>query len=84
MNRDRKGLARALLAPAVFGCLLQSAAAQRSATFEVRHELKATLPAAARQVRLWFVLPQNDPEQQVQNLTIEAALPVPRGARLGR
>ncbi|PYV07185.1 MAG: transglutaminase, partial [Acidobacteria bacterium] len=64
-----------MLAPAALGCLLQSAAAQRSATFEVRHELKATLPAAARQVRLWFVLPQDDPEQQVQNLRIEAPCP---------
>ncbi len=52
----------------------------RHATFEVRHELTVTVPQAAQRVRIWFVLPQDDPipgdgdgpAQQVSDLKVEA------------
>lgn len=53
------------------------------ATFEVRHELKVIIPEGAQRVRVWFVLPQEDPipgdgmgaAQQVSDLQIEAPYP---------
>jgi transglutaminase-like putative cysteine protease len=52
----------------------------RQATFEVRHELKVVVPEGAQRVRVWFVLPQEDPvpgdgaaaAQQVSDLQIDA------------
>lgn len=52
----------------------------RRATFEVRHELTVVVPEGAQKVRVWFVLPQEDPvpgdgtgtAQQVSDLQIEA------------
>jgi hypothetical protein len=52
----------------------------RRATFEVRHELKVIIPEGAQKVRVWFVLPQEDPvpgdgggvAQQVSDLQIKA------------
>ena len=54
--------------------------AARQATFEVRHELKVVVPEGAQRVRVWFVLPQEDPipgdgtasAQRVSDLQIEA------------
>ena len=54
--------------------------ATRQATFEVRHELKVVVPEGAQRVRVWFVLPQEDPipgdgtasAQRVSDLQIEA------------
>jgi transglutaminase-like putative cysteine protease len=54
--------------------------ALRQATFEVRHELKVNVPEGAQRVRVWFVLPQEDPmpgdgaasAQRVSDLQIEA------------
>ena len=53
------------------------------ATFEVRHELAVKVPAGAEHVRIWFVLPQDDPipgdgqapAQQVSDLQIDAPYP---------
>jgi transglutaminase-like putative cysteine protease len=61
----------------------QGDAAARRATFEVRHELKVVVPEGAQRVRVWFVLPQEDPipgdgtghAQQVSDLQIEAPYP---------
>ncbi|MGH8069133.1 MAG: transglutaminase-like domain-containing protein [Candidatus Entotheonellia bacterium] len=61
----------------------QGDAAARQATFEVRHELKVTVPEGAQRVRVWFVLPQEDPipgdgtasAQQVSDLQIDAPYP---------
>jgi transglutaminase-like putative cysteine protease len=58
-------------------------AAARQATFEVRHELKVTVPDGAQRVRVWFVLPQDDPvpgdgtasAQRVSDLQIDAPYP---------
>jgi hypothetical protein len=55
----------------------------RRATFEVRHELKVMVPQGAQRVRIWFVLPQEDPvpgdgdgpAQRVSQLTVEAPYP---------
>src|SRR5918996_3236347 len=55
----------------------------RQATFEVRHELKVVVPEGAQRVRVWFVLPQEDPipgdgaasAQRVSDLQIEAPYP---------
>jgi hypothetical protein len=57
--------------------------AARQSTFEVRHELKVMVPEGAQRVRVWFVLPQEDPipgdgttsAQQVSDLQIEAPYP---------
>ena len=55
----------------------------RRATFEVRHELKVMVPEGAQRVRVWFVLPQEDPmpgdgtgaAQQLRDLQIDAPYP---------
>jgi transglutaminase-like putative cysteine protease len=47
----------------------------RRATFEVRHELKVMVPEGAKQVRVWFAIPQDDPAQQVSDFRIEAPYP---------
>ncbi len=53
----------------------------RRAAFAVRHELKVMVPEGAKRVRIWFVLPQDDPipgegaAQQVSNLRVEAPYP---------
>jgi transglutaminase-like putative cysteine protease len=76
MQSKNAAVMGALLAAAAMGGFLENSRAQsRSSTFEVRHQLKATLPKTARQVRVWFVLPQDDPVQQVRNLKIEAPYP---------
>ena len=61
----------------------QGDAAARQATFEVRHELKIMVPEGAQRVRVWFVLPQEDPipgdgttpAQRVTDLQIDAPYP---------
>jgi transglutaminase-like putative cysteine protease len=61
----------------------QGDAVARQATFEVRHELNVNVPEGAQRVRVWFVLPQEDPipgdgtasAQQVSDLQIEAPYP---------
>jgi transglutaminase-like putative cysteine protease len=61
----------------------QRDAGLRHATFEVRHELKVMVPEGAQRVRVWFVLPQDDPipgdgtaaAQQVGDLHIDAPYP---------
>jgi hypothetical protein len=58
-------------------------AAARQATFEVRHDLAVKVPEGAEHVRIWFVLPQDDPipgdgqapAQQVSDLHIDAPFP---------
>jgi len=50
-------------------------AAPRSATFEVRHELKVTVPEGAKRIRIWFAMPQDDPLQQVKSFKVEAPIP---------
>ena len=57
--------------------------APRQATFEVRHELKVVVPEGAQRVRVWFVLPQEDPipgdgtasAQRITDLQIDAPYP---------
>jgi transglutaminase-like putative cysteine protease len=61
----------------------QGDAAARQGTFEVRHELKVTVPEGAQRVRVWFVLPQEDPipgdgtvpAQRVADLHIDSPYP---------
>jgi transglutaminase-like putative cysteine protease len=58
-------------------------AAPRQATFEVRHELKVVVPEGAQRVRVWFVLPQEEPipgdgtasAQRITDLQIDAPYP---------
>jgi transglutaminase-like putative cysteine protease len=58
-------------------------AAPHQATFEVRHELKVVVPEGAQRVRVWFVLPQEDPipgdgtasAQRITDLQIDAPYP---------
>jgi hypothetical protein len=61
----------------------QGDAAARQATFEVRHELNVMVPEGAQRVRVWFVLPQEDPipgdgttpAQRVTDLQIDTPYP---------
>jgi transglutaminase-like putative cysteine protease len=61
----------------------QGDAAARQATFEVRHELTVMVPEGAQRVRVWFVLPQDDPipgdgtvsAQRITDLHIDAPYP---------
>lgn len=47
----------------------------RSASFQVRHELKVTVPEDAEQIRVWFAYPQDDPAQTVAAMKIESPFP---------
>jgi len=48
----------------------------RTATFELRNEVKVKVPEGAQRIRMWMALPQdNDPAQQVRDLKIEAPFP---------
>jgi transglutaminase-like putative cysteine protease len=60
--------ASAMMASNAFG-------APRSATFEVRHELKIAVPDGARRIRVWFAAPQDDPVQEVQKFRIDSPVP---------
>ncbi len=42
-----------------------------TATFQVRHELKITVPEGAKRVGVWFAYPQGDPAQTVSDMKIE-------------
>jgi transglutaminase-like putative cysteine protease len=61
-------LAAAVVVPA-------APAAPRSATFDVRHELKVVVPDDARQLRVWFTMPQDDPQQQVMQFKVDSPFP---------
>jgi len=79
-NRSRPHLrgVLALAAAAVVAGWSAAAGAQgtepvRQAAFELRNELTVKVPEGGRRVRVWMAMPQdNDPAQQVRNLTIEA------------
>jgi transglutaminase-like putative cysteine protease len=51
---------------------MSAAQAPRSAAFEVRHELKIVVPEGARQLRIWFAMPQKDPLQQVDKFKVDS------------
>ena len=59
----------------VFSAAAAMAAAPRTATFEARHELRVTVPEGAKQVRVWFAMPQDDSSQVVKNFKVEAPAP---------
>jgi transglutaminase-like putative cysteine protease len=54
------------------GQLAAGAVLAGNATFEARHELKVMVPEGARQVRVWFAMPQDDPFQTVRDFKVEA------------
>ncbi len=43
----------------------------KSASFDVRHELKVMVPDGAKKVRVWFAMPQSDPAQTISNFKVE-------------
>lgn len=43
-----------------------------SATFKVEHAINVPVKAGSKEVRIWFPLPRNDPEQKIADLKIEA------------
>lgn len=47
-----------------------SRGAEKSASFDARHELKVRVPNGAKRVRIWFTLPQHLPCQQVAGLKV--------------
>jgi len=54
--------------PAAAGC----ARAARSDSFDVKHELTISVPEGAREVRIWFAMPQADPAQSITGFRVEA------------
>lgn len=50
-------------------------AAPKTASFEVRHELKVAVPEGAKGVKAWFAMPQEDPAQQVTGFKIDCPFP---------
>ncbi len=73
-------MTRFTLAPAALlaACLHPLGARAESLTqpldrkaFDVRHELKVTLPEGARKFRVWFAMPQDDPAQKVSDFKVD-------------
>jgi hypothetical protein len=52
-----------------------AARAGKTGVFDARHELKVTVPDGAKSVRIWFTMPQDVPEQKVENWKLDCALP---------
>jgi len=50
-------------------------AAPRTATFEVKHEIKIAPPAGANKLRLWIAMPQEESIERVRNFKVEAPAP---------
>src|SRR5262245_50738987 len=48
----------------------------KRATFAVTNTLTVQVPDGTQQVRVWFAVPQNDAQSDIQNLTAEAPYPV--------
>ncbi len=64
----------ALLGTAAFA--VDSANAEpKSATFQVRHELAVTVPDGAKEVKVWFAYPTDDPAQTVKSMKIHSPYP---------
>lgn len=49
--------------------------AEKSMSFDARHELKVRVPEGAKRVRVWFTLPQDLPHQQVTGLKVDSPFP---------
>jgi transglutaminase-like putative cysteine protease len=47
----------------------------KAAVFDARHEIKLKVPKGANQVRCWFTIPQDDPNQTVTNFKVESPVP---------
>lgn len=45
------------------------------AAFDVRHELKVSVPPGAESVRVWFTIPQDDPHQEISGFWVESPFP---------
>jgi transglutaminase-like putative cysteine protease len=51
----------------------------RRATFAISNVFTVKVPAGAKQVRVWFAVPQDDAESEIGNFTAEAAHPIRYG-----
>jgi hypothetical protein len=51
------------------------AKAPKSATFDARNELKLTVPEGAKSVRIWFAMPQDTPDQKIEQWKVESSSP---------
>lgn len=47
----------------------------KSATFQARQEFQVMVPAGTKSVRGWFVMPQDDPAQEVKEFAVHCAFP---------
>ncbi len=76
MNRWRD-VAVASMAISLFAGGLRAEEAQepRSATFEVRHQLDVVVPEGAKQVRVWFAMPQDEADQKVSGFRVDSPYP---------
>lgn len=51
----------------------------KRATFDIANALTIKVPEGAKRVRIWFAVPQNDPESEIRALNVEAPSPVRYG-----
>lgn len=51
----------------------------KKASFEVSNVFTVQVPANAQHLRVWFAVPQEDPESLIRNFTVEAPYPVSYG-----
>jgi transglutaminase-like putative cysteine protease len=65
--------------PLLLGTAGESAASTmqpKQATFAITNVFTVKVPEGAKQVRIWFAVPQDDAESEVRHLTAEAAYPI--------
>lgn len=76
------GIAIALALPFLLmaaGDLSASTMQPKRATFAITNILTIKVPEGAKQVRIWFAVPQDDAESEVRNFSAEAAHPIRYG-----
>jgi transglutaminase-like putative cysteine protease len=61
------------------GDLSASTMQPKRATFAITNVLTVKVPEGAKQVRIWFAVPQDDAESEVRSFTTEAAHPIRYG-----
>lgn len=63
----------------VAGDIAASTMPPKRATFAITNVFTVKVPEGAKQVRIWFAVPQDDAESEVSNFTTETAYPIRYG-----
>jgi transglutaminase-like putative cysteine protease len=61
------------------GALSAATPQPKRATFAITNVFTVKVPEGAKQVRIWFAVPQDDAESEISNFTAEAAYPIRYG-----